>query len=138
VSVEEQLRSLLTDLYDAFGTGDPAAWLDHLTDDVLAVGTDPDEWWEGRDAVAKVGRAQVEQLARAGMHVTGGEPRIFDHGAVLIAVDRPILHAPEGQTIPTRFTVVAVKENGELRIQHLHLSIGADNEQALGQELPLA
>jgi hypothetical protein len=136
MSSVELLRDLLTELYAAFGSGNPSAWVDHLTDDVLGVGTDPDEWWEGRDTVVRVGTAQVEQLANAGMQVLGGTPRIFDHGSMLVAVDRPTLHSPDGQTIPSRFTVVAVNDGNGLRIQHFHLSIGAENEEALGQELP--
>jgi ketosteroid isomerase-like protein len=136
MSSVEQLRELLTELYAAFSSGDPAAWVDHLTDDVLGVGTDPDEWWEGRDIVVKVGTAQVAQLANAGMQVMGGTPRIFDHGSILVAVDRPTLRSPDGQTIPSRFTVVALNNDDGLKIQHFHLSIGAENEEALGQELP--
>ena len=33
-------------------------------------------------------------------------------------------------------TVVAVNDDDGLKIQHFHLSVGAENEETLGQELP--
>ena len=123
MSTEAQLRDLLTALYAAFPTGG-SAWQQYLSPGVLVVGTDEHEWWD-YDAVVQTGRAELELHLNAGTRVEGGQPWISHYGDVWVAVDRPTLHTADGQVIPQRLTVVAVPDGPGLRIEHLHISIGA-------------
>jgi hypothetical protein len=127
---------LLTAFYDSFATGDPSAWTDNLADDVIGIGTDPDEFWEGAATVAKVGAEQVQQMSAAGMKLQPGKARTFTAGEVSWVVDTPTVQLPDGSTLPTRLSLIASRDNGALRIRHFHLSAAVSNEQALGQELP--
>lgn len=136
MSGKDDVRMLLERLYDSFGSGDPSVWTDTLGDDVVGIGTDPDEWWEGRDIIVKVGSAQVEQMSAAGMSVQPGTARVFDSGDVVWAVDQPTLHLRDGATVPMRFTLVATRHGGALQIRHFHMSTGTTNEESLGEELP--
>ena len=65
MSAADQLRALLDDLYAAFSSGDPTAWTAHLADDVIGIGSDPDEWWEGRSVFAQVVTAQMHEISSA-------------------------------------------------------------------------
>jgi ketosteroid isomerase-like protein len=136
MSGTDEMRDLLNRLYDSFGTGDAAAWTAAVTEDVLGVGSDPDEWWEGRDAFVSVVTLQVEQMAAANVQVSPGTPHIFEQGDVVWAVDRPTISSPDGTATQTRLTIVASRQAGELQIRHFHLSVGVPNEEHVGLELP--
>jgi len=53
------MRQLLANLYAAFATGDTADWEKGLAPDALVIGTDAAEWWEGKDRILPVLRAQM-------------------------------------------------------------------------------
>lgn len=74
-------------------------------------------------------------MSGAGVRLTAGNPRVFQHGEVVWAADSPVLHLGDGSEVPMRFTVVAVQDADGLRIRHFHSSVGAVNELLLGQEL---
>ena len=135
MSAADQLRKLLPDLYAAFSSGDATAWTEHLADDVVGIGSDPDEWWEGRDVLAQVADAQMREISGAGGRLTAGEPRVFEHGDVAWVVDAPTLRLGDGTEMPMRVTLVAVSDAGTPRLRHFHFSVGAANEQIFGQEL---
>ena len=132
----DEMRELLNRLYYAFSTGNAAAWTTDLAEDVLVIGSDPDEWWEGRSVVVKVGEAQVEQMADANVQFSRGTPHIFEQGDVVWAVDRPTISSPDGTATQARLSVVASRQAGQLQIRHLHLSVGVPNEEQIGLELP--
>ncbi len=138
MDARDQLRQLLEEGYAAFASGDPTVWAEHTADDVLGIGTDSDEWWQGRDVVARVTTEQMQEISKAGGSVTAGQPHIFERGDVVWAVDRPTLYLGDGTTVPMRVTLIADAEAGGLRIRHFHFSVGADNEQVFGQELTTA
>jgi hypothetical protein len=111
------------------------AWTAHLADDVIGIGSDPDEWWEGRSVFAQVVTAQMQEISSAGGRLTAGMPRIMEHGGVVWAVDAPILRLGDETETSMRVTLVAVSDADTLRIRHCHFSVGAANEQVFGQEL---
>jgi hypothetical protein len=106
-----------------------------VSDDVIGIGSDPDEWWDGRNVFTKVVTTQLQEMSSAGVRMTAGEPRVFQHGDVVWAVDRPILHLGDGSDIPMRVTIIAVSDAGTLRIKHGHYSVGSTNEAVFEQEL---
>jgi hypothetical protein len=65
----DEMRELLIRLYDSFNTGDPKIWRDAVAEDALGVGSDPDEWWDGRSVVLRIGEAQVQEMGAAHVHV---------------------------------------------------------------------
>jgi hypothetical protein len=138
ISASEEMRALLDRMYASFATGDPTVWTSQVADDVIGIGTDPDEWWEGKALVAKVAAAQLKEMSNAGTRLTTGEPRIEEHDDIVWAVDRPILHPGDGGDVPMRVTVIAVSEAGTLRVKHFHYSVAATNEEVFRQELTTA
>jgi len=135
MATAQEMREFLDRLYDSFGSGDPTVWTASAADDVIGIGSDPDEWWEGRSQVTKVVAAQVEEMSTSDVHLQAGDPRIFAHGDVVWSVDRPVLHLADGREVPMRVTVIAVSEAGTLRLKHFHYSVGATNEDVFQQEL---
>ena len=131
----DDMRELLMRLYDSFNTGDPKIWRDTVAEDALGVGSDPDEWWDGRAVVLRIGETQVQEMGAAHVHVEPGTPKIFEQGDVFWAVDRPSISVPGGTPTPMRFTLIASRQGERLEIRHFHLSAGVTNEQVLGEEL---
>jgi ketosteroid isomerase-like protein len=118
-------------LYEAFASRDLDAIERMSSDDegAVAIGTDPDEWWEGGRAI----KAQLrEQLAGGHMTVEAGNPRIGQAGEVGWFADRPAFVTPDGQKIPCRLTGVLRREGGEWKLVQSHASIGVPNAQAFG------
>jgi SnoaL-like domain len=129
------MRQLLAKLYAAFDTGDTADWEKGLAPDVLVIGTDEAEWWQGKDRVLTVLRAQTAEMHGAGMRLKRGEPEIAASGGAVWAADRPTMHLPDETEVPLRLTLLATQENGALVVRQMHLSVGAPNEEVLSQTL---
>ena len=134
----DEMRELLIRLYDSFNTGDPKIWRDAVAEDALGVGSDPDEWWDGRAVVLRIGETQVQEMAAAHVRVEPGTPKIFEQGEVFWAVDRPSISVPGGKPTSMRLTVIASRRDDRLEIRHFHLSAGVTNEEVLGEELTTA
>jgi hypothetical protein len=135
MSKTESMRQLLGRVYDSFASGDPTVWTSHVADDVIGIGTDSDEWWEGRNVLTKVAATQVKEMSSSGVRLAAGEPHIVEHGDVVWSVDRPVLRLGDGTEIPLRVTIIAVSEAETLRIRHFHYSVGSMNEEVFQQEL---
>jgi hypothetical protein len=135
MATAQEMRESLDRLYDSFGSGDPTVCTASAADDVIGIGSDPDECWEGRSQVVRVVAAQVEKMSTSGVYLQAGDLRIFAHGNVVWSVDRPVLHLGDGSEVPMRVTVIAVSEAGILRLKHFHYSVGAPNEDVFQQVL---
>jgi ketosteroid isomerase-like protein len=48
---DARVLALLATLYDSYETGDTSGWAQHLAPDVLCIGTDEAEWWQGREVI---------------------------------------------------------------------------------------
>ena len=131
-------RVLLARLYDSFATGDPSAWTDNLAEDAVGVGTDPEEWWDGREMLAKVVTAQLEQMHAAGIRVERGSPLYFEKAEVVWVLDQPTISTPDGTSTPARLTLIATHKGDGLEINHFHVSVGAPNVEVIGEDLPTA
>ncbi|MGI8901455.1 MAG: nuclear transport factor 2 family protein [Nocardioides sp.] len=131
------MHALLNTFYGSFESGDGSAFGDSLAPDILFLGTDEAEWWQGADEVRRVWGRQLDELHSAGVGVRGGEPSVVTNGDVVWAVDRPTVHLADGTTVRLRLTLVAVRDGDRLMLRHLHASVGAPNEEVVKQELTL-
>jgi hypothetical protein len=129
------MRRLLADLYAAFATGDTAEWEKGLALDALVIGTDDVEWWQGRDRVLPVIRAQTAEMHGAGVRLIGGEPVIASSGDAVWAADRPTMHLADHTKLPLRLTLLATQDNDVLLVRQAHPSVGVPNEEVLSQSL---
>lgn len=136
-TLSDELVHLLEQMYASFSTGDPTAWSGRISrrHDVIGIGTDPEELWVGTETVIAVTETQLREMATAGVSFAAGQIRADSAGDVAWAVDEPTLRMPDGAEQPMRLTVVAVKEDGQLRWTHFHLSIGVPNADALELDL---
>ena len=136
-TLTEELNDLFEEMYAALITGDVSTWAARMSarHEPLGIGTDPHEFWVGRDRIAQVTGAQVEEMSAAGIRFVAGDIRTHSVGEVAWGVDQPTLRMPDGTQVPMRLTVVAVDEDGELRWTQFHLSMGVPNGEALQQDL---
>ena len=124
-----ELRELTLGIYQSFGKGD-LSFIERLMtrqDGALAIGTSPDEWWAGYDAIVKGFRPQ--EAAFVGSSTTG-DPQAYTNGDVgWVAVQGKVVMA-DGTEIPMRITLVFEKEAGEWKIVQWHASVGIPNVDA--------
>lgn len=105
------------------------------TAEVVVIGSDPDEWWDGPGYNAAM-RAQAEAMGGS-IPIYATELRAYREGSVGWIVDRPVFRFDDGNEAEARVTAILHDEDGVWRIVHLHLSVGVPNEEVLGQELPI-
>src|SRR3954470_4630136 len=125
------IASLLTDFYASFSSGKTSDWEDHVADDAVCIGTDEDEWVEGKDAILRLVRVQLAEMSAAGISVTGGSPVTSEHGDLVLISDRPTIHLPDGSSRTLRATMAGRRVEGEVRIHQMHLSAPAPNADVL-------
>ena len=131
------IRDVVERYAEAVRVGDlaTAASLIDEADDVLVIGTDPDEWWQGRDTVIGVYRAQQAEMGdQVGISTLELESarEIGDAGWF---AGRLHLKVPTGD-LPLRVSGVARRRGDDWRIVHIHVSVGAENWATTGLELP--
>jgi ketosteroid isomerase-like protein len=131
------MAELLSALYASLSTGDASAWEESFASDVLVIGTDDAEWWQGKGDALRVIDAQITELHDAGARYAGGTPQIGSAGDTVWAADRPTLRLADGTTVPLRVTAVATRDGDTLAIRQMHVSVGAPNEETLQQDLTL-
>jgi hypothetical protein len=130
-----ELKNTMLRFYESMTAGDASAVerLFSRQSGVLAIGTDPNEWWEGHETIARILKTQLREMGR--IQIKAGVPTAFVEGMVGWAADRPTFRLPDGQAVPFRATAVFQKENGEWKIVQFHFSIGVPNEEAVGKKL---
>lgn len=135
MNTSKEIAGVMKNFYDRWSAGDGAFLDDLLTKqrDVVFVGTDPEEWWQGRDNVYKIWSTQFKEMG--GITITSGRLSAYAKGDVGWAVDNPTLRMPNGTQASLRMTCVFERESGDWRLVHAHASIGVPNEEAIGQEL---
>jgi uncharacterized protein (TIGR02246 family) len=134
---DDAVLALLATLYDSFATGDTSRWADYFAPEVLCIGTDEAEWWQGRDASLSAARAQLAQMSEAGIRVTPGDPVIADRDSFILVADRPTLHLPDGTVAAVRLTLTLSRVDDALLIEQMHMSVPAANEDVIHQTLPV-
>lgn len=104
-------------------------------EDVVFIGTDPDEWWIGHDTIVSVYAQQLEALGPEGVGLAAFDVSAYEQGQAGWFAGRTALVA-DGDAVPVRISGAARKVEGNWRIVQLHVSIGIPNEQVVGVELP--
>ena len=133
-----ELEDFVRESYAIMLAGDVQA-LDGVlsqAEETLMIGTDPDEWWERRDAFLAAFQGQTEAMG-GGITLTSADPRAYVEGDIGWVADRPSYRLPDGTELSARVTGVLRKENGNWRWLQSHSSIGVANEAAVGKELPI-
>jgi ketosteroid isomerase-like protein len=137
MSHHDDIAGLLTDFYASFGSGETSGWEDHLAEDVVCIGTDEEEWLEGKDAILPLLRAQMTEMSAAGISVTGGRAVTSEHGDMVVISDRPTLHLSDGSSQTLRATLAGRRTDGGVLIHQMHLSAPSPNEEVVKTELTL-
>ncbi|HMQ54629.1 MAG TPA: nuclear transport factor 2 family protein [Anaerolineae bacterium] len=132
-----ELVALTQRSLEAFASGDPDRFFAQRIsqqEGVLAIATDPNEWWSGHEKITELFKAQSE--AMQGISITNSAPLAYSEGTVGWIADRPTLRLPDGTDLPFRLTIVYHQEEGQWRIVQWHASLGVANEVTFGEELP--
>ena len=134
----EELKALCVQIYEAMTQNNVDFILNHFSqqEGVLAIGTDPEEWWSDWSTINHVFKLQLE--AMVGMTVVDYAPQAYSEGNVGWIADRATFSLPNGFAIPLRLTAVFHREQGEWRAVQWHASVGVANEEAVGIDLPTA
>lgn len=129
-----EIREATVKVYEALtkGDGDASDSLHSRQDGTITIGTDPNEWWSGYDAIAQIFRTQMEE-AGGGFQVIPGDPQAYSEGSIGWVADRPKVKLGDDE-LPLRVTGVFRQEDGEWKIVQWHASIGVANEESFGQE----
>ena len=104
-------------------------------DDVLVIGTDPEEWWKGRDTVLGVYRAQQAEMGDTVGVSTLELDTATEIGDAGWFAGRIRLQVPTGE-LGLRVSGTVRRRGGEWRIVHMHVSVGAENWATTGLDLP--
>lgn len=122
------LKDVMLRYYEAVSRGDEA-FMDKILsrqDEVLIVGTDPDEWWTDPSTINQ----KLKDQAQAGIKLVPGELQCYREGSIGWVADRARFILADGSEIPFRFTVVFRQEDRDWRMVQAHASIGVPNDEA--------
>jgi class 3 adenylate cyclase/ketosteroid isomerase-like protein len=133
VEKSEEIRRVIERWTRAIAEGD-AECLERLSrhDGTLIVGTDPAEWWRGRETRAVWGR-QIEEL-RGVFSVRAEEIDAWEEGSVGWAALKETISV-DGETREARATYVLRLEQGEWKVVQAHWSLPQTNVDAFGRSL---
>ena len=101
---------------------------------VVMIGSDPNEWWDGHDAIVAAMQAEVEADGVSGQV---DEIVAYEEGDIGWATMRGTFIERDGR-MPFRGTAVLRREDGDWRMVQAHASIGVPNDQMLNPALRAA
>jgi hypothetical protein len=127
-----ELRALTLRFYQALTAGDLPFLEQFISPQpgVLNIGSDPTEWWSGRESFIEAAKAQFQAMGSM-VRVTGVDPQAYSEGPIGWVADRVTFELPDGTKIPFRLTAVFHTENGTWRLVQSHLSVGQRNEDLM-------
>jgi hypothetical protein len=130
------VEDLVTDFYGRMRAADSAGLEELLAggEASLLIGTDPQEWWSGSDAITRAYQSQLD--ATGGFPIEAASPEAWSEGSVACFADRPVFRFPD-KSVDLRITGVAVRQGEVWPIVQCHVSIGESNEETLGHDLPV-
>ena len=92
------------------------------------IGSDPDEWFRGGEAVAEFLRGEVNNAGGQAQFTPEGT-EAFEEGTVGWASTRLTITLPDGRSVSPRWTSVFHREGDEWRFVQTHASIGIANDE---------
>jgi len=127
-----ELKELYLRSCEAMSNGDYSFFERYFSqkDGVLAIGTDPAEWWSGYATITRVFKSQLKELG--GLQVLANTPQAYRDGSIGWVAGQPTLILSNGTEIPVRLTAVFQKEQNGWKIVQWHFSIGISNEDSIG------
>ncbi|WP_018293783.1 nuclear transport factor 2 family protein [Mariprofundus ferrooxydans] len=130
-----ELKEFYLRICQAMSNADHAFFESHFSqrDGVLAIGTDPAEWWSGYSTITRVFREQLEEAG--GFKLLADSPEAFHDGSIGWLAGRPVLKLSGGTELPMRLTAVLHKEQADWKIVQWHFSAGIANNDLIGQVL---
>jgi hypothetical protein len=135
VELSTELKELYLQICEAQSSGDYSFFERHFSqkDGVVAIGTDPTEWWAGYATISRVFKAQLEE--GGGFQILADAPQAYHDGSIGWVAGQPTLKLPDGTEIPFRMTAVFQKELDGWKIVQWHVSAGISNEDLIGETL---
>ena len=129
------LKELYFRSCEAMSSGDFSFFERHFSqkNGVLAIGTDPSEWWTGYDTITRVFKVQLKEAG--GFQILANIPQAYKDGSIGWIAGRPTLKLPDGKEMPLRLTAVFQKEQNGWKIVQWHFSAGISNEGLIGETL---
>jgi ketosteroid isomerase-like protein len=118
----QTMDELIDATSSALGTGGDVTPL--LVEDVLMLGTDPQEWWEGRAAAMDALHAQFAQLGLAS-NKPEGDRRVREHGDVAWFAEHASVTVHD-QTFRLRLSGVAVRHGQDWRFAQFQVAPASD------------
>lgn len=128
----DEIKNAVLKLYESMTTGDVSAigrLFSHQCG-VLAIGSDPNEWWTDYETIDQVFSAQFK--GGSSKPIIAQDLHAFAEGTVGWASERRTSRLPNGKEITIRETFVLHKEKGEWKIVQLHVSLGIPNKDVFG------
>jgi ketosteroid isomerase-like protein len=126
-----ELEQLVSDWFAAASRGDASLLDRHVSGDPRArlVGSDPDEWLQGGDAIAQFLRGELEGAAGA-VTFSASETEAYADGSVGWAATKLQITRPDGMHVSPRWTAVFVRDGETWQFVQVHASIAVPNAEA--------
>jgi len=130
-----ELKELYLRSCEALSRGDYSFFERYFSqkDGVLAIGTDPTEWWAGYANITRVFKAQLKETG--GFQILEDIPQAHCDDSIGWVAGQPTVKLPDGTEMPVRLTAVFQKEQDGWKIVQWHFSIGISNENLIGETL---
>jgi ketosteroid isomerase-like protein len=137
MTASKELKSAVRGFYEIFSSADVdgvvAMWSKHKA--ALVIGTAPEEWISGYEAIAAMFKASMPEMR--GMRLVADEVVAYAEENVGWSADRSHFALPDGSEVPFRSTTVWRKERGTWKLLHVHSSSGVPNEELVGKAIPV-
>jgi ketosteroid isomerase-like protein len=123
-----EICELIARYYQASGESDADFLADYLSRELgaLVIGTAPEEWWQGGDAIIETWGSAWR--SRGGSPVVGSAPQAYREGSVAWLADQARWVSRSGREIPFRLTAIFRLEAEQWKLVQAHYSIGVPNE----------
>ncbi len=125
-----ELEEIVKAWFQAASSGDSSFVDKHVSpgDGTRLIGSDPDEWLSGGDAVAGFLKGEV-QSAGGAVRFTPSDTEAWSEGTVGWATTRLTITMTDGRSISPRWSAVFRKEDSVWKFVQTHASIAVPNDQ---------
>jgi len=122
----EKVRDAMLRFCERLSAGDVASFDELVSHEpaALIIGTAPGEWVTERDRMRFGFEAE-------GLRLEARDPVGYEEGSLGWVVDQPAFVFPDGSVMQTRLTAVMHQENSRWKLVHMHVSVGAPDEQVV-------